>query len=130
VFLFGGGRADEYFSEFPAPGAERFANVPSIRPYLGRADLNVILSFSAAGVKLKLLQALAHRNRVVATSGGAAGSGLETLLPHADDPSTLATLCVRALSGEIDFQPLWQRYAVLYDPRRAMNTLLQRLDAN
>jgi hypothetical protein len=128
AFLFGGSQADRYFPEFPAPGAQRFANVPSIRPYLERADLNVILSFSTAGVKLKLLQALAWRKKTVATSGGVAGSGMESVLPHADEPDALATLCVRALAGDIDFRPIWEQYADLYHPQRAIAELLQRLE--
>jgi hypothetical protein len=49
------------------------------------------------------------------------------MVPHADDPGLLAALCVRTLAGEIDYGQIWQRYAALYDPRRATDALLQRI---
>jgi hypothetical protein len=83
--------------------------VPDLTPYLHRARAVVVPLLTGAGVKGKLLQALAAGTPVVSTSVGIEGTGAvggEHLLV-ADDPAAFASALTRLLADDA----LWGRLA-------------------
>lgn len=114
IFVFGGFCADEYFDGDHGRNAELFSNVPSVTPYLMLSDLNVVLTWNRAGVKLKLVEALQNGKKVVSTTEGVYGSGLEAYVPHSNHPQIFASHCIHALRSEIDYQPSWQASREIY----------------
>ena len=91
------------------PGVQMIGWVPSFVPYMERARVSVLPLLHGAGVKGKLVQALAIGTPSVSTTIGVEGLGLvdcETVLV-ADDPDSFAAAVTRLLTDAT----LWQRVA-------------------
>lgn len=84
--------------------------VPSMEPYLRKADLFIVPIFYGGGVKTKLLEISGYRTPVVSSSQGCAGTlyqpGEDLLV--ADEPLPFAEACIDAL-----LKP--QRYAAMVE---------------
>lgn len=82
------------------PGVEIVGSVPDVRPYLDRAGIFVCPLRWGAGVKNKLLAALAMGKAVVATSQSIEGLALkdEQHLLIADDPAEFAAKVLRLIN--------------------------------
>ena len=91
------------------PGIQMIGWVPSVIPYMERARVSVLPLLHGAGVKGKLVQALAIGTPSVSTTIGIEGLGLvdgETVLV-ADDAASFAVAVTRLLTVE----ELWQHVA-------------------
>ena len=73
-------------------GVSIHEDVPSVRPYLDKAAVFVAPLRTGSGVKIKILEAMAHGKAVVTTSVGAEGLGVVPgeHLDVADDPESFA----------------------------------------
>lgn len=91
------------------PGVELVGEVEAIRPELDRADVSIVPIRVGAGTRLKVVEAMAHRVPLVATTVGCEGidivDGTHGVI--ADDPLRFAEGCLRLL-GE---PTLRQRFA-------------------
>lgn len=127
IFLFGGLHADKYFLDVETDKIVKFYNVPSVKPYIKLADINLIITNNSAGVKLKLIEALFYRKKVVSTTEGVYGSGLESLIPNTNEPQIFAQYCLKALNGEIDYSLIWNEFDNLYGYEKLKETFLELL---
>lgn len=100
-----------------------FANVDSVAPYYNAADLVVIPLFNNAGVKIKLIEALKFKKKVVSRPEGVYGSGLSDIIPTADTPEDFAQKCIDVLEGKIDFGPIWKKFNEIYDNEKIIDKL-------
>ena len=77
-----------------------FADVPDVRPYLGRASVCVVPLRIGGGTRLKILEALAMGKCVVSTSAGAEGLNVASgeHLVIADDPVRFSAAVVRLIN--------------------------------
>ena len=75
-------------------------DVPSVRPFLDKAAVFVAPLRTGSGVKIKILEAMAHGKAVVTTSVGAEGLGVVPgeHLEVADDPDSFADAVVALLA--------------------------------
>lgn len=84
------------------PGVDLVGEAPSLAPYFQEATVVIAPLRSGGGSRLKILEAMAARRAVVATSVGAEGiavtPGEDIVL--ADDPRGLADACVKLLDDE------------------------------
>lgn len=94
-----------------------FFDVESLAPFYDIADLVVIPLFNNAGVKIKLIEALKYRKKVVSRPEGVYGSGLREILPIADSPEEFAQRCIDVLNNKIDFKPIWDKFNEIYDSK-------------
>jgi glycosyltransferase involved in cell wall biosynthesis len=80
-------------------GATLIANVPDVRPYLGRAGVLAVPLRIGGGSRLKILEALATGMPVVSTTVGAEGLELKhgEDLDIVDDPDAFATRLVETI---------------------------------
>lgn len=74
-------------------------NVQSVEPYYEMGDLVVLPLLNGGGVKVKLLEAIAHDKIVVSTSTGVEGTiyADKKSIPVTDDPYEFADICVKSL---------------------------------
>ena len=124
VFVFGGFGANEYFKDYINDHIYIYSDVPSIRPYLKIADLNLVITDSGAGVKLKLIEALYYRKKVVSTKEGVIGSGLEDIIPNSNDPHEFANYCVEILKENIDYNKIMK----IYEEKYGLENIAKRLN--
>lgn len=71
---------------------------------IGKAQVNILPSLNATGVKIKLLHALFRGRHVLANSAAVTGSGLEAGVHMAEDPAT-----IRQMIGELMNRPFGPR---------------------
>lgn len=83
------------------PHVEVHADVPSVVPYLGRAQICLVPLRVGTGSRLKALEAMAAGRPVVGTSVGLAGLGLEGQAAVADGPAELAHAVVTLLRDPV-----------------------------
>jgi glycosyltransferase involved in cell wall biosynthesis len=81
------------------PGVELRADVPDIRPCLSQMSVHVAWMTSGAGIKNKVLEAMAAGRPVVASEEGARGIGPGGGLLVAADTQVAASRIVRLLKG-------------------------------
>lgn len=115
LFIFGGLDANKYFRCEGLENIVLFYNVPSVRPYIKLADLNLVVTHSDAGVKIKLIEAMYNQKKVISTNEGVVGSGLEEFIPHSNDPYLYAEYCLKALNNELDYVHIWEAFDRLYN---------------
>ena len=100
-----------------------FPNVPSLAPFYEISDLVVVPLFNPAGIKLKLIEALKFRKKVVARPEALLGTGLEKIVPNATEPEDFAEKCIRSLKDEIDFNIIWDKFNEIYNEEKIINKL-------
>jgi hypothetical protein len=100
-----------------------FPNVPTMKPFYEISDLVVAPLFNPAGIKLKLLEALQYRKKVVARPEALLGAGLENIIPNSSNPQEFAKICIDALEGRIDYKPIWKKYDEIYKPENIIKVL-------
>ncbi|WP_165866127.1 glycosyltransferase [Lucifera butyrica] len=127
IFMFGGFYADKYFSNIMNDSLYVFSKVKSVKPYIAIADLNVILTTSEAGAKLKLMEAIFYYKKTVSTPEGVYGSGLEDCVPNTNDPTIFAEYCIEILNGNMEFSAVWKKYDELYNTENIKNKVKQLL---
>ena len=90
------------------PGVTVTGRVPSVEPFIDAADVVVVPLREGAGVKIKLLEALASESVVVSTPTGVEGVDVEhgEHLWIADDAETFAGHVVETLSAPDDHHEL------------------------
>jgi hypothetical protein len=76
-----------------------FSNVPSMELFYEISDLVVVPLFNPAGIKLKLIEALKYKKKVVARPEALLGAGLDDVVPNATEPEDFAKKCIDALSS-------------------------------
>lgn len=113
LFVIAGFESDKYFQNskhvFVIPSYE------SVKPLMKIADLSIILATGKGGVKLKLMEALNYRKKIVSTVDGVYGSGFELLIPNTDDPDRFYYFCKDALSGQIDYLGAYSYFTNNFD---------------
>ncbi len=102
ILLVGTGAPPEIRALAHVPGVEFVGEVDAIDPWYERADAVVVPVRAGGGTRIKLLEALAHRRPVVATSLAAEGldliDGEHVLL--ANRPLPFARHCLRLVEDE------------------------------
>lgn len=127
--LYGGYQADRYFPSQSSPSTHLFYNVSSIRPYQIVSEVNMVITFSKAGVKLKLVESLMFRKKTVSTDEGVTGSGLEEFVPHSTRPEIMAEMIIQALNGNTDYSTAWNKTEEYYDPDRNAQKLIKKINS-
>ena len=86
-------------ADVEGPGVEVPGRVPELAPWFARASVVVIPILSGAGIRLKVLDALASGKAIVSTTMGAEGAVVEDgeHLVLADDPAAFARAVVALL---------------------------------
>ncbi|MGC8734946.1 MAG: glycosyltransferase, partial [bacterium] len=100
-----------------------FPNVPTMKPFYEISDLVVAPLFNPAGIKLKLLEALRYRKKVVARPEALLGAGLEDVVPHATDPEEFAKKCIDVLEDLIDYGSVWEKFDEIYDTKKIVQLI-------
>jgi hypothetical protein len=101
-----------------------FPNAPSVRPFYEISDLVVAPLFNPAGIKLKLIEALKHKKKVVARPEALLGAGLEYIVPNAIEREDFAKKCIDVLEGGIDYEIVWKKFDEMYDNKRILDKFL------
>ena len=101
-----------------------FPNVPSIAPFYKISDLVVVPLFNPAGIKLKLIEALKYRKKVVARPEALLGAGLENIVPNATVPEEFAKKCIDVLKDKVNYEDIWKKFDKMYDNNKIINKLL------
>jgi hypothetical protein len=101
-----------------------FPNVSSMESFYKISDLAVVPLFNPAGIKLKLIEALKYKKKVVARPEALLGAGLEYVVPNATEPEDFAKKCIDALEGRIDYEIVWKKFDEMYDNKRILDKLL------
>ncbi len=104
-----------------------FPNIESLAPFYNTTDLVVVPLFNNAGVKIKLIEALKYKKKVVSRPEGVYGSGLSEILPIADSPEEFAQKCIDALNNRIDFKPIWDKFNEIYDNKKIIDEFEKNL---
>jgi len=117
IFLFGGGKAKEYFQYRREENILVFSDVKSIKPYIKIADMSLVLTKSRAGVKLKLIESLFYKKKVVSTVEGVMGSGLDEILPNTNDSQKFAQYCIDVLVNNVNYEEIWMTYQNIYSSK-------------
>ena len=107
-----------------------FPNVPSVLPFYELADLVVVPLFNPSGIKLKLIEALKNRKKVVARPEALIGAGLENIIPSAYEPWDFAQKCIQVLNGRINYDVIWDKFDEIYDNKKNINKLLEFIFEN
>lgn len=76
--------------------------VDSVEKYYDLADLVVIPLFNGGGVKVKLLEAISHNKKIVATTKGVEGTIYANgdIIPVSNNPKEFANLCIKSLMND------------------------------
>ncbi|MGC4071989.1 MAG: glycosyltransferase [Nibricoccus sp.] len=102
------GRVSDHLSAFSnVPGVELLGLVPSLEDFYAKAAAVVVPLREGSGVKIKLVEAVAHGRACVTTSVGA--DGLEFLKPGlamADHADAFAAETIRLLNSKTDRETL------------------------
>ncbi|NPV38343.1 MAG: glycosyltransferase family 4 protein [Brevinematales bacterium] len=90
-------------------------NPPSMEPLYHIADIVIVPLKNPAGIKLKLIEALNYRKKVVATKEALVGAGLEELVPYGENPKDFAKKCQEVLENQIDYDSIFTQFNSMYD---------------
>ncbi|RLC97157.1 MAG: hypothetical protein DRI46_13240, partial [Chloroflexi bacterium] len=88
-------------------------SIEEIMALMKAAHLNVLPTFQATGIKLKLLFALYNGRHCLCNSGMASNTGLEELVTIADDPADLKMEVKRLMELPFDAAEIEKRKEVL-----------------
>ncbi len=102
-----------------------FPNAPSLQPFYEISDLVVVPLFNPAGIKLKLIEALKYKKKVVARPEALLGAGLEYVVPNATEPEDFAKKCIDVLEGKINYEKVWKKFDEMYDNEKIIKELLK-----
>jgi len=105
-----------------------FPNVPSVQPFYEISDLVVVPLFNPAGIKLKLIEALKYKKKVIARPEALLGAGLQDVVPNATEPEDFAKKCIDALEGRIDYEIVWKKFEDMYDNKRILDKFLMFIE--
>lgn len=100
-----------------------FGNVKSLVPFYEIVDLVVVPLFNSAGIKIKLIEALRYKKKIVSRPEGVFGSGLKDIVPVAEKAEDFAQKCFDVLENKIDFEPIWKRFEEMYDNEKIIEEL-------
>ena len=105
--------------------------VPELGPWFDRATLVVIPILSGAGIRFKVLDALASRRAIVSTTMGADGALVRDgeHLVLADDPAAFAAACARLLGDPAERARLGANARRLAEERYDWRVLGDRYEA-
>jgi len=102
-----------------------FPNVPSMAPFYEISDLVTVPLFNPAGIKLKIIEALKYKKKLVARPEALLGAGLKDIVPNAKDPEDFAKKCIDVLKGKINYEDIWKKFDEMYDNNKIINKLLR-----
>ncbi|WP_299229623.1 glycosyltransferase family 4 protein [Sulfurihydrogenibium sp.] len=102
-----------------------FPNVPSMVPFYEISDLVVVPLFNPAGIKLKLIEALKYKKKVVARPEALLGAGLEYIVPNATEPEDFAKKCIDVLEDKINYEIIWKKFDEMYDNENIIKEFLR-----
>jgi len=105
-----------------------FPNIPSIAPFYKISDLVVVPLFNSAGIKLKLIEALKYRKKVVARPQALLGAGLENIVPNATVPEEFAKRCIDTLENRINYDIVWKKFNEIYDNEKIIEEFRRIID--
>jgi glycosyltransferase involved in cell wall biosynthesis len=112
-------------------GVELHENVPEILPWFRGADLLVVPLRYGAGIRIKILEAMAAGLPIVTTSKGCEGlqvvHGRELLV--ADDPETFASEVIRLLDDHALRRTLAENARKFVAGHYSWETLVQRMSS-
>ncbi len=112
-------------------GVELHENVPEILPWFREADLLVVPLRYGAGIRIKILEAMAAGLPIVTTSKGCEGlqveHGRELLV--ADDPETFASEVIRLLGDHALRRALAENARKFVAGHYSWETLVQRMSS-
>jgi len=102
-----------------------FPNALSLQPFYEISDLVVVPLFNPAGIKLKLIEALKYKKKVVARPEALLGAGLEYVVPNATEPEDFARKCIDALEDKINYETVWRKFDEMYDNENIIKEFLK-----
>jgi len=105
----------EAVSNHPHISIKANINTQDIDELIKTAQINVLPTFQATGIKLKLLAALFTGRHCVVNSPMVANTGLEKLCSIQDSPEAMTTEITRLFESPFDMQEKQRREAVLID---------------
>lgn len=105
-----------------------FPNVPSVAPFYKISDLVIVPLFNPAGIKLKLIEALKYRKKVVARPEALLGAGLENVVPNTRDPEEFAKKCIDTLESKINYDTVWKKFDEIYDNEKIIEKFRRIID--
>lgn len=99
--------------------------VESLDEYYRRADLIVIPLLHGGGVKVKLLEAIGRKKRIVTTSIGIEGTSFlpNIHIPVADEPVKFAELCVDVLLNPECYEEMYRQTFKLFKENFTWNAI-------
>lgn len=99
--------------------------VESLDEYYCRADLIVIPLLHGGGVKVKLLEAIGRKKRIVTTSIGIEGTSFlpNIHIPVADEPVKFAELCVDVLLNPECYEEMYRQTFKLFKENFTWNAI-------
>lgn len=100
-----------------------FPDVPSLGPFYELSDLVVVPLFNPSGIKLKLIEALRYKKKVVARPEALLGAGLEDIVPSATEPQEFAQKCIDVLEAKIAYNSIWQKFDEMYNSEKIIGEL-------
>ena len=95
---------------------------------LSKAAVNILPSFNATGVKIKLMHALYSGRQCITNTQGVRGSGLDRWCIISDDPRDILTKIIHSIENPIGEEPLQARRKELdrfFDPTENVRKLIQ-----
>ena len=101
-----------------------YSNVDSVSPFFYLADLCVIPLFNNAGIKIKLIEAIKHKTKIVARPEALVGANLTNIIPNATNEKEFANLCLKALKNEINFDDILERANEMFDDHKNLSLYL------
>ena len=124
--VFGGLKADSYFSTNLEQKFLVVANFPSVKPYAKIASVFLVITFEKAGVKLKTMEALNFRKPIVSTPAGVKGTGLEKFIPNTLDALKFAEFCGNAIEKPEEYRHGFLEFARNFNPAVSAQNLLRK----
>lgn len=84
----------------------------------------VIPLFNDAGIKIKLIEAIKHKTKIVARPEALVGANLTNIIPNATNEKEFANLCLKALKNEINFDDILERANEMFDDHKNLSLYL------
>jgi glycosyltransferase involved in cell wall biosynthesis len=117
-----------WLSNYPAVTLVANPTEEQLEQLLSKASVNILPSFNATGVKIKLMHALYSGRQCITNTQGIRGSGLDKWCIVLDDPSDLLTKIIHSIESPIGEDVLQARRKELdrfFDPTENARNLIQ-----
>ena len=130
VKLVGSGPTENVLRLSSIKGVEVIGDVPDVKPYLHNASLFVCASRVGAGIKGKILEAMATGTPVVSTTRGSCGidaeNGFNILI--SDKPKDFARYVTELFNNDALYKRIARQARLLVEEKYDWNKVVQKLD--